>query len=118
MCIRLEGKKDGFVYCATLFGRLVRTSLGVDMTNYLDCFLCICLNYVHFDKQSQIVYLNPWVTLAMLVDFILVKCHLAKYMQCIYQMAIVSCSQVFCINMDTESLCVACSCVVCTSGSC
>ena len=58
-------------------------------------FSCICLNSLHFNKQGQIVYLNPLVTLDMLFDFKLLDCHLAKYLQCIYQMAIVSCSQVF-----------------------
>ena len=38
------------------------------MNKYLDCFLCISLNSLHFDKQYQTEF-----TLDMLVDLILFK---------------------------------------------
>ena len=75
---RLEAKKHGFSYCATLFASLVRNLSGVDITNYLDCFLCIYLNPSHFDKQGQIEYLNTLVTFDMSVDLILIKCSFSE----------------------------------------
>ena len=60
---RLEAKKHGFGYCATLFARLVRTTSGVDIPIYLEFIWCIYLNSFHFDKQGQIEYLNTLVTL-------------------------------------------------------